>query len=57
MTKAYQDKVTGKWKWGTRGEPIYDSKIQAERAWIDILTERLRQVRDKVNQAHLNYGR
>lgn len=57
MTRAFQDRATGKWKWGTRGEPIYDSKQQAERAGIDLLTDRLRQVRDRLNQAHLNYGK
>lgn len=57
MTKAYQDKTTGKWKWGTRGQPIYDTKSQAERAGINELTERLRYIRDRLNGAMLNHGR
>jgi hypothetical protein len=57
MTKAYQDKATGKWKYGTRGQPIYDSKQQAERAGIDLLTERLRYIRDRLNTEMINYGR
>ena len=55
--RAYQDKESGKWKWGTRGQPIYDSKIQAERAGIDMLTEGLRRVRDRLNNEMLNYGK
>lgn len=55
--KVYQDKKTGKWKWGKRGEAIYDSKEEASRAGIDILTERLRKVRDQVNGALANHGR
>lgn len=54
--KAYEDKSTGKWKWGKRGKPIYDSKLEAERAGLEILTDRLRYIRDKLNGAHLNYG-
>lgn len=55
--KAYQDKTTGKWKWGTRGEPIYDSKGQAERAGMDLLVEKLRYLRDKLNGVMTNHGR
>jgi hypothetical protein len=54
---VYQDKVTGKWKWGKRGKAIYDTKEEASRAGIDILTERLRNVRDRVNGAIMNHGR
>lgn len=55
--KVYQDKVTGKWKWGKRGQAIYDSREQASRAGIDMLTERLRYARDLVNGAIMNHGR
>ncbi len=55
--KAYLDKVSGKWKWGTRGQPIYESKSAAERGGMDILTERLRGIRDKLDGVIRNHGR
>ena len=57
MSKAYQDKSNGKWKWGTRGEAIYDSKGQCERAGMDLLTDKLRKIRDRLNGTILNHGR
>lgn len=57
MTKAYQDKETGLWKWGTRGEPIYNSKGEAERGGMDILTKRLREIKDKLDGVIRNHGR
>jgi len=48
MHKAYQDKKSGLWKWGTRGEAKYETKRLAEQAGIDIVTKRLREVRDQV---------
>lgn len=55
--KAYQDKESGKWKWGTRGQAIYETKSAAERGGLDILTKRLREVKDKLNGVLLNHGR
>lgn len=55
--RAYQDRETGLWKWGTRGKAIYESKAAAERAGIDELTKRLRHVRDKINETCANYGK
>lgn len=55
--KAYQDKLTGKWKWGTRGNPIHESRNEAERWGLDQLTDRLRQVRDKLDGVIRNHGR
>lgn len=54
--RAYEDRATGKWKIGKRGNPIYETKQQAEREAINILTERLRSIRDKLNGACLTYG-
>lgn len=45
--RAYQDKTTGKWKWGTRGNPVHESKEAAERYAIDTLTDKLRIIIDK----------
>lgn len=55
--RAFQDKQTGKWKWGTRGEAIYDTKGQCERAAMDLLTEKLRNLRNKLNTVILNHGK
>jgi hypothetical protein len=55
--KAYKDKTTGLWKWGTRGEAIYNSKEEASRKGMDLLTERLRVLRDKLNNTIANHGR
>nr|WP_298660974.1 hypothetical protein [uncultured Flavobacterium sp.] len=55
--KAYQDKSTGKWKWGTRGAAIYDTKEIAERAGLDILTRKLREIKDRLNSTLINHGR
>lgn len=54
--RAYQDKETGKWKVGKRGKAIYDTKLEAERAELNILTERLKVIRDNIHGACLNYG-
>jgi len=55
--KAYQDKVTGKWKWGTRGEAVHDSKQACERAGMDLLTDKLRRLRDRLNGVVNNNGK
>lgn len=57
MSKAYQDKGTGKWKWGTRGEAIYETKGQCERAGMDMLTDKLRRLRDRLNNVLVNHGK
>jgi hypothetical protein len=55
--KAFQDKNTSKWKWGTRGAAIYDSKEIAEKAGLEIITKKLREIKDKLNNALNNHGR
>lgn len=55
--KAYQCRNTGLWKWGTRGEPKYNTKQECERAELELLTERLRELRKKVEQGWVNHGR
>lgn len=57
FSKVYQDKTTGKWKWGKRGEAIYDTREQASRAGIEILTDRLRHIRDQLNGTLMNHGK
>lgn len=55
--KPYQDKITGLWKWGTRGEAIYSSKHEAQKQGLRILTDKLRKIRDKLNVAIQNDGK
>ena len=55
--KAYEDKESGMWKWGSRGEPIYKTKNECERAGMEILTDRLRKLRDKLNNTIANHGK
>jgi len=55
--KAYLDSSTGKWKWGTRGQPIYDTKAIAEKAGLDIITNKLREMKDRLNKVLDNHGR
>lgn len=55
--KAYQDRETGLWKWGTRGLAIHPNKTAAERAGIEALTEGLIRARERYERELLNYGR
>lgn len=55
--KAYEDKTTNKWKWGTRGKAIYNSKSEAEQEGLKILTDRLRHIKDKLSTVILNRGK
>lgn len=54
--KPYQDKITKKWKWGTRGVPKYDSKEECARKELEVLTDRLNQLRNKINSGYINNG-
>ena len=55
--KAYQDKKTGLWKWGTRGESIHPTRDHAYRFGMERLAEALRRMREKQNQIGQNHGR
>ena len=55
--KAYQDKGTGLWKWGTRGRALYDSKQEAERAGLDLLVAGLVRARERYYRELVNYGK
>lgn len=57
MSKPYQDKESGKWKWGTRGQAIYETKDQCSRAGMEILTDKLRSIRERLNGTLLNHGK
>jgi hypothetical protein len=55
--KPYQDKTTGLWKWGTRGVPQYETKEQCSRAGMEILTNRLREIKDRLDGVIYNHGK
>lgn len=44
--RAYRDKLTGLWKWGTNGSPKYETRIECERDGNNKLVERLRKIRE-----------
>lgn len=54
--KPFLDKNTGLWKWGTRGEPKYKTKEECARRELEILTDRLGELRKKINQGYINNG-
>jgi hypothetical protein len=55
--RVYKDKLTSKWKIGSNGKAIYESKEQAQRAALDNLAEMLSTVKRKINEGALGYGR
>lgn len=55
--KPYLDKATNKWKWGTRGEAIYDTKEQCSREGMQRIAERIKALRDSLNNALINHGK
>lgn len=55
--KAYRDKVTGKWKWGTRGQAIHESKHDAEIWAMSNLAEKLKRIRNKLNGVMGDHGK
>lgn len=55
--RAYQDKITGKWKWGTRGEAIHETQQIAERYGMDLITDKLRRLRDRLNDSVNRHGK
>ena len=57
MRNAYKDKSTGKWKTSPKGQPIYETKEQAQRAWMDEMAQKVTEVRRKYNEGVAGYGR
>ena len=55
--KAYQDKTTGKWKWGTRGEAKHESKAECERWGMDELYNKLKRLRERLGNTIHNHGK
>lgn len=46
----------GKWKWGSRGECVYDTKEEAQKAGIAILIEKTNKLKERVNKEWKRYG-
>jgi hypothetical protein len=46
----------GMWKWGSRGECIYDTKEDAQKAGISILIDKQNKLRDRLNNEWKRYG-
>ena len=55
--KAYQDKETGKWKWGTNGKPIYDTKLECQRYGLKAIEDALNRMAQRKNKLLQNHGR
>ena len=55
--KVYKDKATGNWKIGPNTPAIYETKEQAQRASLDLLTDRLAAVRKRIKEGILGYGK
>lgn len=45
--KAYQDKETGLWKWGSNGAPIYQTEKEAKKAGLNKLIDKLFDIQEK----------
>lgn len=46
---------TGKWKWGHRGQCVYTSKRDAEKAGIAILIDSINKARERLNNVASNH--
>lgn len=55
--RCYKDKATGKWKCGSNGSNLYETKEQCQRAIMDELADRLSIIRKKLESGCLNYGK
>jgi len=47
----------GKWKWGHRGQCVYDSKIDAEKAGIAILYDKKNKLNTRIDKELRRYGK
>ena len=53
--KAYQDKTSGMWKWGRRGEYVFSNRDEAYRHGMNELTATLRRLKERqvaIGQGH-----
>jgi hypothetical protein len=46
----------GKWKWGTNGKCIYNSKSECEKAGLAILIDKINKLRESLNRNLKEYG-
>jgi len=52
---AAYESTNGKWKWGSNGQPIYNSKREAEKAGIAIIIDRINQAKERLNKIVTNH--
>lgn len=55
--RVFKDKATGKWKTGPNTTAIYETKEAAQWAQIESITDKLRQVRKKLEEGYKDYGK
>ncbi len=55
--KAYQEKESGMWKWGTNGKAIFPTKQKAQNYGLQLLTDALMKIRNKLNGAMERHGK
>jgi hypothetical protein len=55
--KAYQNKESGLWKWGTKGEFIHTTRDAAYKFGMEQLAQALRRMREKQAQIGQNHGK
>lgn len=46
---------TGKWKWGHRGQCIYNSQREAEKAGIAIMIDSINKAKERLNKVVSNH--
>jgi len=54
--RAYQDRETGLWKWGSNGKPIYKTKRECNTDGLKQLTDKLRKIKDRLGKAIHSHG-
>ena len=55
--KAYQDKESGLWKWGRRGEYQFKTRAEAYKYGMDEFTKAMRRMRERQSQIGQNHGK
>ena len=55
--KAYQNKDTGLWKWGKRGEYVHETRDAAYETGMIEFQEAMRRMRERQHKIGQNHGR
>jgi hypothetical protein len=51
--KAFQDKITGLWKWGLYGEFKYSTKDECQQNEMKLLIQRLKAIREECQNSKI----